>query len=131
VVVESDGVHVPLQRKDRKKAKSLEIKVGCVYEGWEAADPKGSRYRLKHPKVLATTGTAEAYWKRVDRHLVSTYDLEKIGLLVFGSDGAPWGQYGTELSRMPCTRLTNFISNVGSNAYSDSTNKRWWTPFKQ
>jgi hypothetical protein len=97
VVVESDGVHVPLQRKDRKKAKSLEIKVGCVYEGWEAADPKGSRYRLKHPKVLATTGTAEAYWKRVDRHLVSTYDLEKIGLLVFGSDGAPWGQYGTEL----------------------------------
>lgn len=97
VVVESDGVHVHLQREDRKKAKSLEIKVGCVYEGWEAADPRGSRFRLKHPKVLATTGTAEAYWKRVDRYLVSTYDLENVGLLVFGSDGAPWGKYGTEL----------------------------------
>jgi len=33
VVVESDGVYIPLQREDRKKAKSLEIKVSCVYEG--------------------------------------------------------------------------------------------------
>jgi hypothetical protein len=97
VVVESDGVYVPLQREDRKKAKSLEIKVGCVYEGWEAADPRGSRFRLVNAKVLATTGTAEEYWKRVDRYLLSTYDLENVKLLVFGSDGAPWGQYGTEL----------------------------------
>ncbi|WP_268928977.1 ISLre2 family transposase [Microaerobacter geothermalis] len=97
VVVESDGVHVPLQGADRKKAKSLEIKVGCVYEGWEAAEPKGSRYRLKHQKILATTGTAEAYWERVDQYLVTTYDLEIVGVIVFGSDGAAWGKYGAEL----------------------------------
>jgi len=48
VVVESDGDYISLQREDRKKAKSLEIKVGCVYEGWEAADPRGSRFLLKH-----------------------------------------------------------------------------------
>lgn len=97
VVVESDGTHVPLQGEDRKKAKSLEIKVGCIYEGWEAADPQGEQYRLKHPHVVATVGTAEQFWELVDRYLLSTYDLEKVVLLVFGSDGAPWGQYGTEL----------------------------------
>ena len=108
VVVESDGVHVPLQREDRKKMKSLEIKVGCVYEGWEATDPQGSRFRLVRPKVLATTGTAEEYWKRVDRYLVSTYDLENVGLLVFGSDGAPWGQYGAELYARSLHQIDEF-----------------------
>jgi len=66
VVVESDGTHVPLQGEDRKKAKSLEIKVGCIYEGWEAIDPQGEQYRLKHPHVVATVGTAEQFWELVE-----------------------------------------------------------------
>jgi hypothetical protein len=97
VVVESDGTYVHLQGEDRKRMKSLEIKTGCVYEGWETKQPRGSRYNLKRPRVLATTGTSQEYWRRVDQYLRSTYNLEKVGLIVFGSDGAPWGKYGAEL----------------------------------
>lgn len=96
VVVESDGVHVALQGKDRQKAKSMEIKVGTIYEGWEATSPQKDQYSLKNPYVLAAE-TAEAYWERVDRRILSTYDLDKVALMVFGSDGAPWGSTGVEL----------------------------------
>lgn len=96
IVVESDGIHVALQGKDRQKAKSLEIKTGCMYEGWETVNPWKQQYRLKNPYVMAVAGSAKEYWEQVDRRL-SIYDLDKAKLLLFGSDGAPWGSYGVEL----------------------------------
>ncbi|GGK34357.1 hypothetical protein GCM10010965_29130 [Caldalkalibacillus thermarum] len=62
IMVESDGIYVSLQGKDRKKSKRHEIKVGCQYEGWEKADPAGSKYCLKNLHVLATVDSSEAFW---------------------------------------------------------------------
>lgn len=96
IMVESDGIYISLQGKDRKKRKKHEIKVGCQYEGWEKADPAGSQYCLKNPHVLATVGSSDAFWDQVDRLLLTTYDLDQVPLMVFGSDGAPWAKEGLE-----------------------------------
>jgi len=98
VLVESDGVYVSLQGKDRNKyGTNLEIKNGCIYEGWEAENPAKTEYRLKNPKVIATTDSSKKYWEKVDNYLQKTYEIEKVGLFVFGSDGSSWGKEGAEL----------------------------------
>ncbi|PTQ56899.1 MAG: hypothetical protein BSOLF_2575 [Candidatus Carbobacillus altaicus] len=71
VLVESDGVYVSLQGKDRKKyGTTLEIKNGCIYEGWEAKNPVKREYRLKNPKVIATTNSSKEYWEKVGNYLL-------------------------------------------------------------
>lgn len=101
VVVESDGIYVA--RQDKRKAegkvkkKGLEIKVGIVYEGWEAADPSKTSFRLKNKKIIGTEGNSKQYWEQVDRFLQSRYDVGKVGHFLFGSDGAAWGKEGAEM----------------------------------
>ena len=98
VVVESDGIYVPRQNKAKgeglRKKNGLEIKVGIVYEGWEATTPSGTSFRLKNKKVIATEGDSKQYWDQVDRMLQSRYDVGRVDHFLFGSDGAAWGKEG-------------------------------------
>ncbi len=98
VVVESDGIYVPRQYKkheeSEKKKKGIEIKVGIVYEGWEATTPAGSTFRLKNKKVVATEKDSTHYWDQVDSLLQSCYDVGRVDHFLFGSDGAAWGKEG-------------------------------------
>lgn len=98
VVVESDGIYVPRQYKKKeeseKKKKGLEIKVGIVYEGWEATTPTGGTFRLKNKKVVATERDSTHYWNQVDGLLQNRYDVGKVDHFLFGSDGAGWGKEG-------------------------------------
>lgn len=98
VVIESDGIYVSRQNQNvkagQKKKKGLEIKVGIVYEGWEATSPSGTSFRLKNKKTTATEGDSTQYWNQMDRLLQSRYDVGKVDHFLFGSDGAAWGKEG-------------------------------------
>jgi len=84
--VEADGVVVKCQGA---KQKSIELKMGVVYEGWDVI---GRRRKLKHPRIIAGMFDDGAdFWETFTAALAKIYDLEDT-LVVINGDGASWIQ---------------------------------------
>jgi len=91
--VESDGVHIALQREGKRRA---ELKVGIAYEGWEKIG-KQDRYRLKEKTAYMSLADGDRFWEGFSLKLNKKYDLAGIERVVVGGDGAPWVKEGAEI----------------------------------
>lgn len=87
VVIEADGLYLPLQREHQK---AVELKLGVMHEGWEAESPSGERFRLVNKAVWAGCLSAQEFWERGGIYFTKRYDREKVGRLVLNGDGAEW-----------------------------------------
>jgi len=87
VVIEADGMYIPLQRERQRVA---ELKLAVMHEGWEAESPAGGRFRLVNKAVWAGYMPAEAFWERGDIRFAQRYDPEKVGRVIVNGDGAEW-----------------------------------------
>lgn len=58
---EQDGIYVKLQGKDRDKKKSLEVKAGIAYDGWEKRNPKSNEYVTTNKVVWAGVDTPKEF----------------------------------------------------------------------
>jgi len=89
LMVEADGVMLPLQREKEKRA---EIKLGIAYEGWE--EVSRDRYRtVNKTAYMAITGETE-FWAGMTLKLQKKYDLASVTDTVVGGDGARWVKEG-------------------------------------
>jgi len=92
LMVESDGVMVPLQREKQRKA---EVKVGIAYEGWR---PVGKdRYATVDKMCLAGVASGEEHWAAMLLRIHQRYDVSSVKEIVLGGDGAGWIKGGTEV----------------------------------
>lgn len=87
VVIEADGIFLPLQRESQKAA---ELKLGVMHEGWEADSPSEKRFRLVNKAAWAGYLSAQEFWERGDIRFAQRYDREKVGRVVVNGDGAEW-----------------------------------------
>jgi len=99
LVIEVDGGNIKRQqRKKSKKArqeeKFFELKTAVIYEGWEEKTP--GRYKLKNPTYFVRGGEAKEFWAALERHLRRIYNLEGIGRIIVGGDGAAWIREGAD-----------------------------------
>jgi len=85
VVIERDGIVIPLQRSQRKRA---EIKIGTMHEGWEAVSPAGNRYRLKEKECWGGILEGDEFWGYGAVRYHSRY--RKVGCLLINGDGEEW-----------------------------------------
>ncbi len=86
VVIEADGVYIPLQRTGG--AKRAEIKLGTMHEGWETESPSKKRFRLKGKECWGGVMEKEAFWERGACLYYTRY--RKAGTLIINGDGAEW-----------------------------------------
>lgn len=89
LMVEGDGVMVPLQRE---KARKAEIKVGIAYEGWEQVGR--NRYKTVNKSIYADVNRSDAYWAGVTLDLYGRYDMSETQKVILGGDGAEWVKEG-------------------------------------
>jgi len=87
VVIETDGLFLPLQREQQK---AVELKLGVMHEGWEAESPSGTRYRLVNKAAWAGCLPTQEFWERGQICFVQRYDPEKVDRVVINGDGAEW-----------------------------------------
>jgi hypothetical protein len=72
-----------------------EIKVAIAYEGWE---PIGeNRYRLKEKTTCTGMMGGWEFWESFSVLLAKRYELEKVGQVIVGGDGAEWVKEGVEM----------------------------------
>lgn len=84
IFMEADGVYINIQ-KDRKKAKSQEIKLSTIYTGWYN---NGSS--LSDKKVFAGMETSKTFNQKTEALIQSVYDTDATQLRVVNGDGASW-----------------------------------------
>lgn len=82
-------------RQQRSKKRSIEVKLGVVHEGWNAADPSKKRFELVNKQVVIDCGDVEEFWDRLTAQLSKHYDLSKCRIIING-DGAEWIRKGAE-----------------------------------
>jgi hypothetical protein len=96
--MESDGLWLSMQRKDRPKGVSgkREIKLGIHYEGWEKRGRNGKKetYRIKNKGVVAGFVAPEEFKLLRDANIAETYNYDEIKLKVLNGDGAAWIRNG-------------------------------------
>lgn len=92
LLVEGDGTNIALQREKEKRA---EVKVGIAYEGWEPVGKE--RYALKEKTIYAGIMSGEEFWEGFSVVLAQRYELDKIGQVIVGGDGAEWVKEGAEV----------------------------------
>ena len=80
--MEADGVHLKMQ-KNKKKAKSQELKLATFYAGW-----KGDR--LHNKRLYIGMEPAEKFQKKAEAVALSYYDEDTIKHRVLNADGATW-----------------------------------------
>lgn len=85
---EMDGVWIKRQKNGGKKAPSMEIKVGTMYEGWK--DTAGKRSSLANKTVFASIEQSGSFHEKWEAKIQSVYDPEKIGVRIFNGDGGKW-----------------------------------------
>ena len=85
---EMDGIWLKCQRDGGKKAPKMEVKVGTMYEGWEAGT--GKRSELSGKTVLAGIECSETFLEKWEAKIQSRYDAAKIGQRVLNGDGGDW-----------------------------------------
>lgn len=96
--MESDGLWLSMQRKDRPKGVSgkREIKLGVHYEGWEKRGRNGKKetYRIKNKGVVAGFVAPEEFKLLRDANIAETYNYDEIKLKILNGDGAAWIRNG-------------------------------------
>jgi hypothetical protein len=93
LLVEADGLVLPLQRDPRKKR--AEIKLAFSYEGWEKAG-RGNRFVLQGKTATAGFRSGDSLWQDLVCRLDRRYDLPATRCYVLGGDGASWIRQGLE-----------------------------------
>ena len=90
LMVEADGVVLPLQREQARKA---EVKLGIAYEGWQKVGK--DRYRTVNKTYYADVANTDRFWAGMTLKLHQRYDLEGTQYVV-GGDGAAWIKEGAD-----------------------------------
>jgi hypothetical protein len=94
---ESDGVHLHLQREQRK---STEVRVAVLSSGRKAIG-KG-RYQLENKCCLTSIGQNSQEWQEsILRTAHSHYDLSRTHLCVTGGDGNAWVRHSFDRLGIP------------------------------
>jgi len=88
LMLEADGVMVPLQREGRRKT---EIKLGIAYEGWKKVGK--DRYSTVNKTFHADITDTDHFWTGMTLKLHQKYDLSGTQYVV-GGDGASWIKEG-------------------------------------
>ena len=83
---EMDGVWVPMQDHNHKKAKKQEIKVATIHDGWDGDNPK----KLKDRTLVAAIEPARAFWHRKEAVLSAIYNTDEIQYRILNGDGGAW-----------------------------------------
>jgi hypothetical protein len=92
LIMEADGVMLPLQRE---KARRAEVKLGIAYEGWEKVGK--DRYRTLNKTIHADITDPDTFWAGMALKLQGKYDLGEDRQIVMGGDGAEWIKDGADL----------------------------------
>ena len=84
IFMEADGVYLNIQ-KNRKKAKSQEMKLATVYSGWSEDGKK-----LVNKKVLAGMTGANKFNTKTEALIQSVFHIDADQIRVLNGDGAAW-----------------------------------------
>ena len=85
---EMDGVWLKIQGEDHKKAKSQELKVAVMYEGWEKDGKKNSR--LSNKKVMAGMENSKEFHEKRESQIHRNYNADEIQQRILNGDGGSW-----------------------------------------
>ena len=91
LLVEADGVMLPLQRA---KARKIEAKLGITYEGWDKVGK--DRYRTINKTYYADIAGSDTFWTGMTLKLHRKYDLASINDIIVGGDGGAWIKEGVD-----------------------------------
>lgn len=84
---EMDGVWLHMQEgSGHEKAPGYEMKVGTVYEGWDAEDGN----RLVGKSVIAGAESSDAFHEKMEALIESKYDLSAVAYRILNGDGGGW-----------------------------------------
>lgn len=92
LLIEADGVSVPLQIEEERRA---EIKVGIAQKGWQEISKR--RHRLKEKSVYSGIMKGDRFWEGFSLILAKKYDLSQRDKVIVTGDGASWVTEGAEL----------------------------------
>lgn len=84
IFLEADGVYLNIQ-KNKKKAKSQEMKLATVYSGWSEDGKK-----LVNKKVLAGMTGANKFNTKTEALIQSVFHIDADQIRVLNGDGAAW-----------------------------------------
>lgn len=86
--LERDGIHIPLQRADRKEhGKSKELKIGIAYDGIKV---NGRRRRLSNKVAVAGFMEIGAFNAKYKGVIAAKYNVDEVKAWVLNGDGASW-----------------------------------------
>lgn len=84
IFMEADGVYLNIQ-KNKKKAKSQELKLATIYDGW-SEDGKS----LHNRRVIAGMEPAKEFNKKTEALIQSVFNIEEVTVRILNGDGAAW-----------------------------------------
>lgn len=87
---EMDGVWLHMQGPDHKKAKSQEMKVFTMYEGWDAEAEKSGRSTLSGKAMLAGMEDSKSFHEKREAFIRKKYDANEIQQRILNGDGGNW-----------------------------------------
>lgn len=90
LLVEADGVMIPLQGESRRR---IEAKLGISYEGHCRVGR--DRYRTVGKQVFADITGSNSFWASMMLKIGQNYDLSGTGTVI-GGDGAGWIRQGVD-----------------------------------
>lgn len=96
---EADGLWLSMQGKSRKKASKgrKELKIGVVYEAWEARYPSSKEYQTVGKMAFAGYIKPEAMKELRDAAIAQRYNVDEIRYRILNGDGASWIKKGHDL----------------------------------
>lgn len=83
---EMDGVWLPIQGKDHKRAKKQELKVATIYDGWDAETGK----HLVNRMLVAGMEPAGRFLKKKENAIANAYNIDEIEHRILNADGGNW-----------------------------------------
>lgn len=84
IFMEADGVYLKIQ-ENKKKAKSQELKLATIYDGWSEDGTK-----LHNRKVIAGMEPAKIFNKKTEALIQSVFNIDAEPIRVLNGDGAAW-----------------------------------------
>lgn len=87
---EMDGVWLHMQKPDHKKAKSREMKVFTMYEGWDAEAEKTGRSVLSGKAMLAGMEDGRTFHRKREAFIRKKYAADEIQQRILNGDGGSW-----------------------------------------
>jgi len=117
---ESDGILIPLQHSNKKKA---EVRVAITYTGKKHISQ--SRKKLENKLILASVGLNSPQWQSVIRErLCATYDIDHTQCAYIAGDGASWVNHSFDLiGNMPMIKILDpyHVKKAVRQAFADVT----------